>query len=231
METPAEQRGRVIKREHVYYIYIYMYGQSAPLTLWSNSCIQGIKKGEYTTDSVPRVTSLYTLLNLTGMDVRLWGRATVEREPEWKRKVGHHALHWVTLVRFAERAWHPSVFLPPASHALVFLVFFFFFLIIILKVYFYPSRLWHENSTDQISLLLTVFPAEGCMWKQLTPHFAYCRLYVFNAALDAITWSFAWLSFNWVFYLNRLLSVWVVWLFSAPVCSLLKLDSGADCPR
>lgn len=58
---------------------------------------------------MPRVTLLYTLLNLTAVDVALGGRATVEREG--KGKVGHYALHWVTLTRFAERAWHPSVFL------------------------------------------------------------------------------------------------------------------------
>lgn len=52
---------------------------------------------------MPRVTSLYTLLNLTGMDVTLGGRATVESELESKRKVGHHALHWITLILFTER--------------------------------------------------------------------------------------------------------------------------------
>lgn len=34
------------------------------------------------TDSVPRVTLLYTLLNLTGMEVAVGGRATVESEKE-----------------------------------------------------------------------------------------------------------------------------------------------------
>lgn len=59
-----------------------LYGQSALLTLWSNSCIQGIKKGEKTTDNMPRVTLLYTLLNLTGMDVTPGERATVESQLE-----------------------------------------------------------------------------------------------------------------------------------------------------
>lgn len=73
--------------------------------------MQGIKNkrgvGGYTAYRVPKVTLLYTLLNLTGMDVALGGRATVESE---KRKVGQHALQWITL--FTEREWHPPVFFP-----------------------------------------------------------------------------------------------------------------------
>lgn len=53
--------------------------------------------------SVPRVSLLYTLLNLTGMDVTLGARATVESELDSRRKVGHHALHWITLILFSER--------------------------------------------------------------------------------------------------------------------------------
>lgn len=63
--------------------------------------------GGYTAARVPKVTLLYTLLNLTGMDVALGGRATVESE---KRKVGQHALQWIT--HFTEREWHPPVFFP-----------------------------------------------------------------------------------------------------------------------
>lgn len=67
---------------------------------------------------VPKVTLLYTLLNLTGMDVAPGGRATVESE---KRKVGQHAMQWITL--FTEREWHPPVFffsLPRVLHTCVF---------------------------------------------------------------------------------------------------------------
>lgn len=46
--------------------------------------------GKHTSDCVPKVTLLYTLLNLTGVDVALGGeRAPLESE---KRKVGQRAL-------------------------------------------------------------------------------------------------------------------------------------------
>lgn len=64
--------------------YDYMHGHSAPLTLWSHSCIRGIQGGGMI-ENVPGVTSLYTPLNLTRMDVALGGRATVERV-KWKSR-------------------------------------------------------------------------------------------------------------------------------------------------
>lgn len=67
--------------------------------------------------SVPRVSLLYTLLNLTGMDVTLGGRATVECELDSRRKVGHHALHWITLILLSERVQHPSVFFSPVTYS------------------------------------------------------------------------------------------------------------------
>lgn len=50
------------------------------------------------------------------MDVSRCRGATVERQPEPRRKVGHGALHWVALIRFAERSQHPSASLPSCTH-------------------------------------------------------------------------------------------------------------------
>lgn len=58
--------------------------QSALLNLWF-CCIQGENKGKETQGAVPRVTLLYTLLDLTGVDATLGWRATVESELECKK--------------------------------------------------------------------------------------------------------------------------------------------------
>lgn len=60
-------------------------GQSALLNVGFCWCIQGVNKGKGTKGAVPRVTLLYTLLNLTGVDATLGWRATVESELECKK--------------------------------------------------------------------------------------------------------------------------------------------------
>lgn len=59
--------------------------QSALLNLWFCRRIQGVNKGKETQGAVPRVTLLYTLLDLTGGDATLGWRATVESELECKK--------------------------------------------------------------------------------------------------------------------------------------------------
>lgn len=62
-----------------------LHRQSALLNLWFCWCIQGVNKGKEAQGAVPRVTLLYTLLDLTGVDATLGWRATVESELECKK--------------------------------------------------------------------------------------------------------------------------------------------------
>lgn len=55
-------------------------GHFAPISVWLCWCIQGVNKGKGAEGAEPRVTLLYTLLNLTGVDATLGWRATLESE-------------------------------------------------------------------------------------------------------------------------------------------------------